>query len=562
VTAYGEETFPVSISQGLYTADLPSAIPEGYCSLCDNAIPTGTSVESRFGFTPSSVGFNELDYANQPLTSFSYFGPTGNDEAPILMWGSNLSTGTPTLHLIREGEPFTDPGGGSTTNGYFSATIADDFVGAVNYNDSYFAFMRNQVYKITAIDWVASSYTIAAVAGSPGSTCQPIHFIDRLWTADGNTLYWTDAIASPGAEPTAWNTSVNFTKVVGRNGPGKIYKILPLGSRIYIFTSQGLFALTVAGSPSDWYLRPLDEKAIVNSYECAFEIGGMIYYISIYGVYVTNGGDSLKISGPIENFFLQGNFESGAVAPSKRSNIYRINYMDGGLIASISNVFINSGTAYFDVTYCKNFYTRLANIAWSEWNYNTPVGDTKLAAVQAIADSVESYINKSPLSYVMVFNTDSVEGTPRHVQRQLMVYDGLRDEWTNPSGGGPSVNANVNVHIRSRYFDAGTPIDYKSAKYAYLNFYMSDKTKFDDSAYWYYGWVTEQDVFDGTADVAKIDPTNIYGVEFNSVKLSTAFYYRIASFELILNTQNAVTFKIKDLTLKQDTVRDGPFSIQ
>lgn len=562
MTAYGEQALPVGFAQGLYTADLPSAIPDGYCALCDNAVPTGTSVETRFAFQKANVNFNEADYANQPLTSFSYFGPTGNDDAPIMMWGSNLSIGTPQVHMIREGEPFTDPSGGTITNGYFAINIADDFVGAVNYNDNYFMFLRNQVYLVTAIDWVAGSYTIAAVAGSPGSTCQPIHFFDRLWTADGNTLYWTDAIASPGALPTAWNTSVNFLKVVGKNGPGKIYRIIPMGSRIYIFTSQGLFSLTVAGSPSDWYIRPLDEKAIVNSYDCAFEVGGMIYYISIYGVFVTNGGDSLKISGPIENYFLAGNFESGSVNPSKRSNIYRINYMDGGLIISISNVFISGGTAYFDTTYCRNLYTRLANIAWSEWNYDTPVGDTRIAAVQAIADSVESYINKAPLSYVMVLNTDSVNGTPRHVQRELMVYDGLRDEWTNPSGGGPTTQANVNAHLRTKFFDAGSPIDIKAFKYAYLNFYMSDKTKFDDSDYWTYGWVTEQDVFDGTADVAKVDPTDIYGLEFNSVKLSSSFYYRILQFELIMNTQNAVNYKVKDLVLKQDTPRDGPFSIQ
>ena len=562
MTAYGEESLRVSFSQGLYTADLPSAIPEGYCALCDNAIPTGTSVESRFGFKSASVGFNELALASQPLTSFTYFGPTGNEDAPVLMWGSDLGGSSPLLHLVREGNPFTDPGGGSTANGYFSVGISDDFVGAVNYNDNYFIFNRDGVYKITSINWATSSYTISAVAGSPESTCQPIHFLDRLWTAKDNKLYWTDAIATPGALPTAWNTSVNFLTCVGRNGPGKIYKIIPMGSRIYIFTSQGLFGLTVAGSPSDWYLRPLDEKAIVNSYDCAFEIGGMIYYITIYGVFVTNGGDSLKISGPIENFFLAGNFESGVTAPSKRSNIYRLNYMDGGLIASISNVFIDTGVAYFDVDYCYNFYTRLANIAWSDWNYNTLPGRTKIAAIQAIGDSVESYINKSPLSYVMVLNADSREGSKRHAQRELMVYDGLRDEWTNPAGGGPTVNAAVQVHIRSAYFDSGTPVDVKSFKYAYLNMYMSDKTKFNDIFYWYYGWISEQDIFNGSPDIGKIDPADIYGQEFYSVKLSSAFYYRMAQFELVLNTNNAVTFKVKDLLLKQDTVRDGPFSIQ
>ena len=562
MTAYSEEATAVGFGQGLYTADLPSAIPENYCAECFNGIPTGTSVESRFGFQKANVNFNELAFAAQARTSFTHFGPTGDEAAPIMMWGSDLGGGSPEIHMIREGSPFTDPGGGGITNAYFSASVADDFAGAVNYNGRYYVFLANQVYKITALDWVAPSITISAVAGSPGSDTQPIHFFDRLWTAEGNKLYWTNAITTPGAFPELWDTTNNFLSIVGENGPGKIYKIIPLGSRIYIFTSQGLFGLTISGQPSDWYLRPLEERAIVNTHECAFESGGLIYYITIYGVFVTNGSDSIKLSGPIDNYFLAGNFESGIIAPSKRSNLYRINFMDNGMVISISNYIISSSTAYFDVDFCKNFYTRLANIAWSEWNYSTGFQDTKIAAIQAVADSVESYINKSPLSYVMVLSTDSVSGVIRHSQRELMVYDGLNDEWTNPAGGGPSVTANLEVRIKTRYFEGANPIDFKTFKYAFLSFYMSDKDRLGDSDYWYYKWKTEQTEFDYTSFVDKIDPADVYGLEFNSIKLAANFKYRIAQFELVLNTQNLVNFKVKDLVLKEFTERDGLNIIQ
>ena len=562
MTAYSEETTVVSFAQGLYTADLASAIPKGYCAECSNAIPTGTSVETRFGLKYSNVGFNEIAFASQALTSFTHFGPTGVEDNPLMVWGSDLGGGSPELHLIREGIPFTDPSGGTVTNGYFSAAIADDFVGAVNYNGTLYAFLRNQVYKITSIDWVADSFSTSVVTGSPQSNVHPIHFFDRLWTAKDNTLYWTDPPSSPGALPETWNTSTNFLNIVGENGPGKIYKIIPLGSRIYIFTSQGLFGLTITGGPESWYLRPLEENARVNTHECAFETGGLIYYITIYGVFVTNGGDSIKISGPIENYFLAGNFETGVTAPSKRSNLYRISYMDGGLIISISNYFIDSSTAYFESAFCKNFYTRLANVAWSEWDFDTGAADTKLACVQAIADSVESYINKTPLSYMMTLVTDSTTNTPRHCQRQLMVYDGLQDQWINPAGGGPSTNANVKATIKTEYFKGNNPVDFKTLKYAFLDIYMSDKTKFNDSEYWFYEWLTEEDFISETPLITKYDSTNILGGEFSSVKVATGFSYRMAQFQLTLDTNNAVTYKVKDLTMKEHTQRDGFNTVQ
>ena len=566
MTAYDEEAQSVGFGQGLFTADLASAIPENYCAECSNGIPTGTSVESRFGFKKANVAFNEVAFASQALPSFTHFGPTGNEDAPLIMWGSDLGGGSTEVHMIREGSPFTDPGGGLITNGYFSASVADNFVGAVNYNGTYYIFLSNQVYTLSAINWTLNTFSTVSVPGSPPSSITPIHFFDRLWTANGNKLYWTDAIASPGDLPTGWDIVNNFVSIVGQNGPGKIYKIIPLGSRLYIFTSQGLFGLTIAGNPSDWYLRPLDENAIVNTCECAFEVNGLIYYVTIYGVHVTNGGDAIKISGPIENYFLAGNFEAGDVSPGKRANLYRINYMDGGIIVSISNYFISGGggggTAYFDVDFCKNFYTRIANVAWSEWNYNTPDGDTKIAAITGIADAVESYINKTPLSYVMVLSTDSQDTTPRHTQRELMIYDGLRDEWTNPAGGGPSVTANVQLSIKTRYFEGTNPVDFKTFKYAYVSFYISDKTKFNDPTHWYYKWLTEQSTFDYTAEVANINPADVYGLEFNSVRLAAQFKYRIAQFELVLNTKNAVTFKVKDLVIKEHSERDGYNSIQ
>lgn len=558
------ETLSVSFGGGLYSADLPSAIPDNYCSVCKNAIPTGTSVENRFGIQVANVNFSESRTLKDTLpTSFTYFGPTGNPDDPIIMYGSDFN-GSSRLHLIREGDPFTDPGGDTVATGYIDAAITGGFVGAVNYNGTFYVFYDTGVHKITAVDWVASSFTISSVVGSPTAIeVPPIHFFDRLWTAQGNKLLFTDAIATPGALPETWNTGTNFISIIGENGPGKIYKLIPVGSRIYIFTSQGLFSLTIAGNPSDWYLRSMDENAIVNSYECAFEVGGLIYYVTIYGVFVTNGADSIKLSGPIENFFLAGNFDSSASSPTKRSNIYRINYLDNGLIVSISNYVISSGTAYYETNNSHNFYTRLGNTAWSEWNYET-AGETgtTLTAVVGTADSVESYINKTPLSYIMVLNSSSTSDIPSNPTRELCVYDGLKDTWTHVDGQ-PGNSADIKVEIKTKYFDSESPTTIKTLPHAYLELFISDKDKYGEHTTWHYAWNTDSEERPYHGDqVNAINPGDVSTPEFHLVAVDAGLSYRSCQFTFTFDTNNSETFKVKNLYLQQKVVGNGPNSIQ
>ena len=554
------ETFPVTFGGGVYSADLPSAIPDNYCSLCINAIPTGTSVENRFGIQTSNVNFEEdTSLVNTLPHSFSHLGVTGDGDAPVLIWGS-VFNGSSRIHMIREGTPFTDPGGGSTSDGYINAAIDGGFVGAVNYNGTYYLVYDTGVHKITAINWVTNTFTLVSVPSSPtANSVPPIHFNDRLWTGDNNRITYTDAIASPGALPETWATSTNFIDIVGEFGPAKIYKFIPLGTRIYIFTSQGLFSLSIAGQPSDWYIKPLDEKAIVNSQECAFENGGLIYYVTIYGVFVTNGSDSIKLSGPIENYFLAGNFDASAVAPDKRSNIYRINYLDNGLVVSISNFVISSGTAYYDTTYCHNFYTRLGNVAWSEWSYSNTVGGMQIAGIVGTADSVESYINKTPLNYIMVLNTQSTSGSPVGVSKELAVYDGLKDTWQRT---GTTQEADLQVRIKSKYFTGTSPIAVKKMINSYIELFISDTTKYNDSTTWEYNWYTDAVAYTSNASaVQSIEDTDIATDEFHMLALDGGLSYRSCQLEFNFFTNNTDTFKVKSLYLRQDTESDGPNSI-
>lgn len=559
-----DQLIEVNFGGGLYSADLPSAIPENYCSECLNAVPTGTSVENRFGITKASVGFKEseidVDQINQ---SFTYLGPSGSPNHPIMIWGAKLDSGLEELHLLREGNPFDDPGGDLVADGYFSSIVNRNFQGSVKYGTRIYIFFDDGVTFLSDLNWSTPSLTLTTVSGAPTViSSEPIHFFDRLWVAGGSKLYYTEPPTSSGAFPGTWNTVTNFITVVGAQGPGKIYKLIPLGSKIFIFTSQGLFSLTVYGTPSQWYLRSIDENAIVNSNQCAFEYNGLIYYISIYGVFVTDGTDSIKLSGPIENFFLAGNFEQGATSPTKRSNIYRISFMDGGLIASISNYFLVGSTVRYDSENCHNFYTRLANIAWSEWQFNSPDGDTKLAAVTTVADAVESYVNKNPLSYMMVQTTASTRASAKATGQELMTYDGLQDTWTLPTGHTGTTSANISTRFKTRYFEGRSLIHLKKFKYAYLNIYTSDKTKLTNATAWNYQWDTENltKLVNGS-EITSLDISSISGLEFNSIKLHSDFPYRMCQLTVILNTENTQSFKIRNLVAVQKTIDTNPEAV-
>ena len=59
----GEEYYRVAIGQGMYTAELPSNIPDGYASVCYNMVATGDSVENRIGIRRPTIDWKILEYA-------------------------------------------------------------------------------------------------------------------------------------------------------------------------------------------------------------------------------------------------------------------------------------------------------------------------------------------------------------------------------------------------------------------------------------------------------------------------------------------------------------------
>lgn len=599
MTAYSEETIEIQFGQGLYSADLPSAIPDEFCSQAFNVVPTGTSLENRFGFTKTTIDHHvhmaqdaDETWKKQAIAPpMSHLGNSGNEDGVTLAWGSPVEVDAYETHLLREGTPFEPapgqeavqtkgqlPGGPVGTaaidDGYITIATGDystqQFMGAVNYLDWLYIFLDQSVKKVTAIDWTAGTLTEEVLVGFPTNvTCPPVHFFDRLWVADGSKLRYTDVPSVPGGAPDTWNLGANFRVINGEAGPGKIYKLIPFNTKLLIFTSVGLFTLSVIGSPANWYLRALDESATSNSYQAGFEHNGLVYYITIRGVFVTDGSSTVMLSGAIQNFFLAGNFDASADNQTKRYNIYRINYLDGGMVISISNFYFVEDVLTANVEDSYQFYSRLDNVAWSQWNFSTNSQDdeNELFAILSVADSAESFVNKTPLSFILAQHSKSgpnvngvIPGEIFNVTQELFVYDGLKDVWTPQVIVPPDISEkSIEAIIRSAYVGAGRLLDLKHGKYAFIELFFNSADHYSDETIWRYGWNTDFKAINPGSDVIQGQPTpDNLALEFAAVKLECDVQFRIIQFEIVIDTNNVATFKMKSVHLKTHETRDVP----
>jgi len=578
MTAYSEENIKLDFNKGMYTADLHSAIPNGYAQRLFNLIATGTSLENRKGLKSTSVFQSEPPSVSLNISPTLYYagGESGNSNNPIL-FGEGTTVDDNYLLMVRERDPdnFTQ---GDWSNGttYVPLTSGGSYaslIGALNYNDRTYVFTTAKIYKVTGINWNANTSTKTEITGPTGLFSEPIHFMDRLWVAGGNTLYYTDAISSPGAYPETWNVGTNFIKVMGRLGGGKIYKLVPLGSRIYIFTSIGLFALTITGSPSDWYLRPIDEKACVTSRNCAVEVDGVIYYVSKYGVYALMGGERAKLSDAIGNYFVTGPMSDNLYSSDHEGFDYSLHFMDNGLLLNISHYFFDEDSYPF-IQYGKDksvvFYARLNSLAWTLWDFSS--GSEGITLVGGIADNISTYVDNVPVTFLNILHTQRTMGDPGEPHYcEMFQYTGTQDSYIYDSLGDPlegpvsyySQTDDIKCHVTSAIVPAGSPIEYKILKYAYLNVYMSNYMTYSDPDSWNYYWIAWPDQHGPHNDeIRELTIENGDAYNFNMVKLNAGFTFRVLYIGLEFSTASHSLFKIKELNMLIHDLRDGPYGVQ
>lgn len=597
---YSEETVEINFGSGLFSADLPSAIPDGFCSEALNVVPTGTSVESRYGFRKSSVSFFQSSI-NPPDDNEIYLSrmeANQNLGLPAMVWGAKNGAND-CMYMVRDGSIKTNPVTPTITDGYAIINLGalGRFRGAMNYNNRMYFNTTTGVYKINSITWSASpSISSTSVTGPVGCTTGLFHFQDRIWTSKDNVIHYTDPPATPGAFPETWNIGTNFIVLVGTRGPAIIYKMIPLGTRIYVFTNQGLFVLSINGGPSDWYLRIADDKVKVNNLNCAFELSGVIYFVCDLGVFATTGNSTVKLSGSIENLFLQGNQTDPSEIGQRRFTDYRIDYLDGGMLVSISPRVLktndNGGsnvTAFYVGEDCQILYSRVDSVAWSKWEFppNNPDSDSdpnynyRINAVLGVCDNIATYVNSAPLSYVWLAHSRSISSDAwpslSYPAQQLFNYDGFSDIYTaaqwlgnNPSGTGSTmtpaeVSAPLYGSIRSHYFNGGNPIAVKQFNKAFLDLFLPTPEAYSNlnqsdvsTKFWRYRWFTDQRVYVPSDTILYNQPVpDTFANEFSIVALSSNFKFRTCQIELRFRLVDNTIFKVKKLYLKEFTQRDA-----
>ena len=545
---YAEEYYRIALGQGIYTSDLTTNIPDGYSTSCYNMIATGDSLENRPGIKKPSVDWNTWDFMASSIpptqTNFNCFAeisPWGGDSSkPAFMWCSGgwqdqaqaVSAGI-TLNAIRAA------GATDANNGFMSVTIPSLCAGICQYSDTVYFLLASGVQKITNFNWATDTITYSPVASAVGlATVGLVSFKDRLWTFGSNKIYYTN-VPTVGGLPETWNLATNFEVISSPGGNCGITKLVPLGNKLIIFTTNGLYTLLVEGEPASWIQRVLDSKSICTSFQCAFESKGAVYYVNTEGVWATNGIKTVKLSGTIEDQFFQ----------STGRRVHNIHHYEDGMIVSIFKSTTNN--LYVDNSFCNVFYSKLDPICWTNWdvgNVDKPATNFSLCGFNSTTNKIPTYLNSEPIVYAMAYTTDSTTASPKLGAMQLVVFDGGHDEYRIAAS---TASEFVQIYLKTKHFDGGNQYNLKQAKRGLIEIYSSDSQhKFTGS------WDLDGTISVATEKRARLVQDFTVGNGSNLVQLLADFYYRRASFNLRATLQSDTSqIKIKDLAVVQSLHR-------
>lgn len=536
---YGESYFRVGIGQGLYTSELPSNIPDGFVSKAFNLVATGDSLENRIGIRQSSVDWHK---SASIYTDDSLFISKALGAVVALMWSYHdpVSFGSSTLSFIRA------YGHAGTGDGFLEASMPAQIRGICTYSGTMYFVMHNGasfIYKVATINWDTDAITYTSIpsgSGIPGSTGL-FAFKDRLWTIANNKLYYTN-IATGGGLPETW-AATNFVVVDSGTGGVSIQKIVPLGNKLIIFTSQGAYTLLVEGAPASWILRTLDTESSSTHRFCAFESRSIVYYVNTQGVWATNGQSVAKFSSTIEDqFFL-----------SKGRRLHTLVPYEDGMILSIAKLNDNNT---FDAPNCRIFYSKLDPVGWAEWNIENgdgtanAFGSNRIVQILSTSPKVSTHLSSEPIVYMTAVVTDSTEASTQSARPQLLIFDGGENKMRDRAG--TLITAPLSICLKTKYTDAGNPFRNKQNMQSFLELYTSD-TMHNISTSW------DIDATTGNSSVVKSTQTIDFtvGQASNLVRIPSGFLFRRCAFSLqsFLQT-NLSQIKIKDLGLVLKIARE------
>ena len=542
-----EQPVEVPVGQGLYTAELSSSIPEGYCARLKNFIAAGDSIENRFGFVQTSVDWNQISATafEDHIRLYKMF--DGDSTKPILAWPQ---VGTGQINFLRSVDKFN--AAAVSGDGYMLATSGDNKVYSLcTYRDRGYFTSDIGIKRITAWNWTADTITAASITTSINDAKGLISFKDRLWCFKGNTIFYTD-VAPFGGYPEVWSITVNALTIDAQSGTSIIRQMVPVSNRLMIFTDTGVFVLIVAGAPASWNLRSLDARASVNSEQCAFEAAGLVYYVDARGVWSTDGLVTAKISSTIEDAFFQTSYTVKA----------RLSYLDDGMVLTLAAYFKNSTSLQVDSVKSRVFYTKLDNIAWSEWNIDPSDAitnlflDYRMVEVFSSSDRVYTQLTDTPIHYMLVATSKSTTATPAPIQIQLVVYDSSQDSLRVPLTAGTSElrTDEIILSLKTRYVDAEVKHVNKHIKYAYIEMFSSS-TDHQFTSYW--------SLDNGAITLGFDIDEPVTGEGTSLIKIPADFIFRKTALNIDAQMQNDDhRIKIKDTVLMLHPITNEPNEVR
>lgn len=518
---YGEESIPIPVGRGIDSYNHTANLEDGYCPIVSNFIAKGDRLVTRKGFIPPlNIDTRSTYPTNGHDVWYTRLPDVAQETWPVAIWGVGVDT-----WMIRQFDRDT-PGATSGDTAIVKFAAIQHFRGAVAYLDKIYILDDSGLNSDTGWNWAAGTVTEASIETDLAGKRGLFVFKDRMWCWDDNKIYYTDAPASPGAYPETWDVNGKFIHIGAGTGLGKIHAIIPIGTKLFIFTNTGFYNVSVLGSPVNWVVRLVDATVAVNHQNCAYENKGIIYFVDTRGVWVTNQDEVKLISEPIQNEFDTGILEE----------IYyewKLVPFDDGIIVCKTDTRLDgafpAGTQK-TVSSAKLFYSKLDNIFWTEFTFIQ--SGTQPADIIAGFSNMEMAHIWGKANYIVLVHGQVVDPTFGALTAECLVYSGYQDTLTKLATAAETDP--VNCYYLSKTI-RGKMLDEKRSLLGYINFSAPSNAN-GQAVNIYYNWLTEADPTRGEATITPLVADWHEGI----IRINGPEFFRHVRFELELILSNNI----------------------
>ena len=413
-----------------------------------------------------------------------------------------------------------NPAASDTDPGLQVFPIISNFKGACQYLDRIYCHSSTGLDYLTNFNWAFGTVTKTNVSIPSYNDANGLFvFKDRMWMWSDTKLYYSLPPNAPGEYPDSFDFNGQFIVMGAGSGLGKIFSVIPVGTKLFVFTGSGLYNVSVLGSPENWVVRLMDATVKVNTYSCAYEDKGLIYFTDTRGVWVTNQDEVKLISEKIQDVFQE-----------QRPDAYFLwkilPFAEGVLLCRTE---VRAFGTNRITSEARIFYTRLDFIAWTEVTFDT---GSQPGDILASFSNLETHMVWAPTNYLVLAHGNSLQAMYHDLTTQLLAYQGYQDKLTKIGQVEEAIN------VKSTYTSKvlrGQMLAEKRGKYAYINFSANglpgDDIDID------YQWDTEQEV------ARMSDTLNVYDVisaKEGLIKIKGPEFFRNAQFNLATTLSSAI----------------------